>query len=72
MGIGTTSVAEMKFSAIDDPVWFVICADAGAQEEIWMASLVAFPDTCQSGCGFPTTCLTGVLVCTNTLRCDGC
>jgi len=51
MGIGTTSVAEMKFSAIDDPVWFVICADAGAQEEIWMASMVAFPDACRTGCG---------------------
>jgi len=51
MGIGTTEVAEMKFSEIDDPVWFIICADAGAQEEIWMTSLIAFPDVCMSGCG---------------------
>ena len=51
MGIGTTSVAEMKASAIDDSVWFVICADAGAQEEIWMTSLIAFPDACRTGCG---------------------
>jgi prepilin-type N-terminal cleavage/methylation domain-containing protein/prepilin-type processing-associated H-X9-DG protein len=51
MGIGTTSTAEMKFSEIDDPVWFVICADAGAQEEIWMTSLIAWPDACRTACG---------------------
>jgi prepilin-type N-terminal cleavage/methylation domain-containing protein/prepilin-type processing-associated H-X9-DG protein len=51
MGLGTTSIAEMKASAIDDPVWFVIVADAGAQEEIWMTSLIAFPDACRTGCG---------------------
>jgi prepilin-type N-terminal cleavage/methylation domain-containing protein/prepilin-type processing-associated H-X9-DG protein len=51
MGIGTTSNAELKTSAIEDPSWFVVCADAGAQEEIWMASLVAMPDACRTGCG---------------------
>jgi len=50
MGIGTTQVQEMKFSEIDDPVWFVICADA-VQEEIWMVANVAFPDICGAGCG---------------------
>jgi prepilin-type N-terminal cleavage/methylation domain-containing protein/prepilin-type processing-associated H-X9-DG protein len=49
MGIGTTNVQEMKFSAIDDPVWFVICADAGS--EIWMTSVIAWPDACRTGCG---------------------
>jgi len=53
MGIATTTVQEMKFSAIDDPVWFVLIADGGAQESIWMTSLIAFPDICQSGCGYP-------------------
>jgi len=51
MGIATTTVQEMKFSAIDDPVWFVLIADGGAQESIWMTSLIAFPDVCCSGCG---------------------
>jgi prepilin-type N-terminal cleavage/methylation domain-containing protein/prepilin-type processing-associated H-X9-DG protein len=51
MGIATTSVAEMKLSEIDDSVAFIICADGGAQESIWMTSLIAFPDICQSGCG---------------------
>jgi len=51
MGIATTTVQEMKLSEIDDPVWFVIVADGGAQESIWMTSLIAFPDICTSGCG---------------------
>ena len=51
MGIGTTTNADLKTSQIDDPSWFVVCADAGAQEEIWMASLVAFPEACRTGCG---------------------
>jgi prepilin-type processing-associated H-X9-DG protein len=53
MGIATTTVYEMKMSEIDDPVWFILLADGGAQEEIWMTSLIAFPDICQSGCGYP-------------------
>ena len=48
-GIGTTTNAELKIAQIDDPVWFVVCADGAG--EIWMASLVAMPDACRTGCG---------------------
>jgi prepilin-type N-terminal cleavage/methylation domain-containing protein/prepilin-type processing-associated H-X9-DG protein len=51
MGLATTTIQEMKLSQIDDPVWFVIVSDGGAQESVWMTSLIAFPDICQSGCG---------------------
>jgi len=53
LGIGTTQPAnsELKTSQIVDPSWHVVCADAGAQEDIWMASLVAYPDACRTGCG---------------------
>ncbi len=52
MGIGTTSGnTELKLVEIEDPVWFVICSDVGAQESVWMASLVAYPDACRTGCG---------------------
>ncbi len=53
MGIATTTIQEMKLSEIDDPVWFIICSDGGAQESVWMTSLIAFPDVCTSGCGYP-------------------
>jgi prepilin-type N-terminal cleavage/methylation domain-containing protein/prepilin-type processing-associated H-X9-DG protein len=52
MGIGwSTSTFDLKTSAIDDPAWYVVCADIGAQEGIWMASLVVMPDACRTGCG---------------------
>ncbi len=53
ISIGTTDPDNkgLKLVEIEDVVHFVVCADAGAQESIWMASLVAFPDTCHSGCG---------------------
>ena len=48
-GVGTTTNAELKTASIDDPSWFVVCADGSG--EIWMASLVAMPDACRTGCG---------------------
>ncbi|MFB3880786.1 MAG: prepilin-type N-terminal cleavage/methylation domain-containing protein [Armatimonadota bacterium] len=51
ISLGTTDVHEMKLVHIEDPVWYVLVADAGAQEQIWMASLVAYPDACRTGCG---------------------
>ncbi len=49
--IGTAEHFDLKLVEIDDAVNWVVCADAGAQESIWMASLVAFPDACMTGCG---------------------
>jgi len=54
ISIGTSEslqVGEVKLVQIDDPVHFVLCADAGAQEFSWMASMVAYPDACKTGCG---------------------
>jgi len=52
LGIGWSSGNyDLKTSAIDDPSWYVVCADVGAQEEFWMASLIAMPDACRTGCG---------------------
>jgi prepilin-type N-terminal cleavage/methylation domain-containing protein/prepilin-type processing-associated H-X9-DG protein len=49
--IGYAVNTDMKLVAIDDLVNWVVCADAGAQESVWMASLIVFPDICCSGCG---------------------
>jgi prepilin-type N-terminal cleavage/methylation domain-containing protein/prepilin-type processing-associated H-X9-DG protein len=72
MGIGTTtSNAELKTSSIEDPSWFVVCADAGAQEEIWMPTLVAFPDACRTDCGStdPGCCSADWVNCSDSVAC---
>jgi prepilin-type N-terminal cleavage/methylation domain-containing protein/prepilin-type processing-associated H-X9-DG protein len=50
VGIGWSNENyDLKTSAIDDPSYQVVCADGSG--EIWMASLVAMPDACRTGCG---------------------
>ncbi len=41
---------EMKTSELQDPSWFGVCADC-ANNGIWMTTIYAFPDACNTGCG---------------------
>jgi prepilin-type processing-associated H-X9-DG protein len=36
---------------MDDAAWFVVCGDGGVQLDIWMVSLMAFPEACYTDCG---------------------
>jgi prepilin-type N-terminal cleavage/methylation domain-containing protein/prepilin-type processing-associated H-X9-DG protein len=73
MAIATSAEAGMKLAAIDDPAWFVICADVGSAEHIWTTNQVAFPDACRSWCGpqgsAPGCCAADWVNCPSTVDC---
>jgi prepilin-type N-terminal cleavage/methylation domain-containing protein/prepilin-type processing-associated H-X9-DG protein len=54
--IATTANYDLKTSQIDDPAWFVVCGDGGAQVDVWMVSLIAFPERCFPDCGGEPGC----------------
>ncbi len=41
---------ELKLAAVEDPVWFVVVADGGAQIDTLGVGNVAYPDKCHMGC----------------------
>ena len=43
--------AELDVKSVDDPAWFVICADAGAQVDRFSTGTLAYPDICALECG---------------------
>jgi len=50
IGFSTDSI-ERKLSTIADPSWWGVCADSGAQPELWWPTGLAFPDQCKTDCG---------------------
>jgi prepilin-type N-terminal cleavage/methylation domain-containing protein/prepilin-type processing-associated H-X9-DG protein len=53
IGIGVNdNCRNLNLSGIQDPSWFVVCADWGGQDSFWEANQFAFPDWCRTGlCG---------------------
>ncbi len=48
--IATTWHPGLRLSQVEDPSWFVICADGGAQTDDASYGLVAYPDLCHLEC----------------------
>ncbi|MCJ7750900.1 MAG: hypothetical protein MUQ65_07365, partial [Armatimonadetes bacterium] len=48
--IGFPDARGVSMSSVDDPVKFVVCADAGTTRMFWAATQVAYPDTCAMYC----------------------
>ena len=55
--VGTSERSrEVKLAAVNDPVSFYICGDAGAQCTFYGIGVAAYPDICNLECGVPCGC----------------
>jgi len=53
IGVNGAASAEPSALAIDDPAWYVICADGGATIDAFCTGTLAYPDLCHLECAGP-------------------
>jgi len=53
MGISNTHWPELKTNQVEDPSWFVVVADSGAQFDSFMVGTMVLPDVCGLECAGP-------------------
>ena len=53
IGVNAGGAGEMSLLSLEDPGWFVICADAGATVDDFCTGTLAYPDLCHLECAGP-------------------
>jgi prepilin-type processing-associated H-X9-DG protein len=53
IGVNSTAGQHAAAGAVEDPAWFVVCADGGATIDDFCTGTLAYPDLCHLECAGP-------------------